>query len=127
MVTLSTQHDLALTHHHPLPPRLRIITAHAVIEDGDPEPAPPIAPPAPQPELQIEDERIQRQPIPALQKSPRILDTAPAAAAHHDHFMRGQIAEPQPPIALFLLRFYENKIRTLATLVHPFCGPRQNR
>jgi hypothetical protein len=35
----------------------------------------------------------------ALQKSRMIL-AAPARTAHHDHLMRGEIAETQPPIAL---------------------------
>ena len=55
---------------------------------------------APQPEPQIEHERIRRQPIPALQEARKILDTAPASAAHHDHLVLGHIPEPQPPIPL---------------------------
>ena len=91
------------------------------------KPAPPIAALAPQPKLQIEDERIRRHPIPALQKARWKLHATLARTAHHDHLMRRQIAEPQPPIALFLIRLHENKIRTRSDRVHPFCGPHQNR
>ena len=45
---------------------------------------------------------------------------APARTAHHDHLMRREIAEPQPPIALLLIRLHENKIQTYSPLVHPF-------
>jgi hypothetical protein len=39
-------------HYHPLQPRLRIITAHAVVENHDPETAAAIAMRAAQPKLQ---------------------------------------------------------------------------
>jgi len=58
-------------------------------------------------------------------KKPRkVLHATLARTAHHDHFVRGEIAEPQPPIALFLLRFHENKIRTCADRVYPFVARR---
>ena len=44
--------------HHPLESRLGIIAARPVVEDRDAKPAPVIAPVAPQPELQIEDQGI---------------------------------------------------------------------
>ena len=47
-------------------------------------------------------------------------DAAPARTAHHDHFMRCEIAEAQPPIALFLLQLHGNKIQTLSPRVHSF-------
>jgi hypothetical protein len=55
---------------------------------------------AAQTELQIEDEKIRRQPMPPLQKPLVILDASPARTAHDDHFVCGEIAEPQPPIPL---------------------------
>ena len=45
-------------HDHPLQSRLRIIAARAIVEDGNAEPASPIAALTPQTKLQIEDERI---------------------------------------------------------------------
>jgi hypothetical protein len=42
------------------------------VENRDPKPARAIALPASQPELQIENQRIRRQPMPALQKARRI-------------------------------------------------------
>ena len=66
-------------------------------------------------------ERIRRHTIPALQEPRRILDTAPARTVHHDHFMRREIPEPQPPISSLLLRLHENKIRTPRTPRPPFC------
>jgi hypothetical protein len=83
-------------HNHPLQPRFGIIAARAIVENGDPETAPPIAPLAPEPELQIEDERIRRQVIASLQQPWRKLHDALARTAHHDHLMRSQVAEPQP-------------------------------
>ena len=57
---------------------------------------------APQSKLQIEDERVRRQPMPALQKSPRILDTSPASVAHHDHLVLGQVAPPLDAAGILL-------------------------
>jgi hypothetical protein len=54
-------------HKHPLQTRLPIIAARAGVKDGDAKPAPTIAMRPAQPELQIENERIRRHPIPALQ------------------------------------------------------------
>ena len=75
-------------------------------------------------ELQIEDERIRRQVIAPLQEARRILDTAPARTAHHDDVVSRQVAEPKPPIALFLLQLHENKIRTPSPRVHPVVARR---
>ena len=44
-----------------------------------------------------------------------ILDTAPAAAAHHDHLMRGHLAKRQPPIPLFS----SDSMRTKYERSHP--------
>ena len=101
MVTLSTQHDLALTHHHPLQPWLRIIAARPLVENRDAKSTATIAVRTAQTKLQIEDEHIRRQPMPPLQKSPRILDTSPTRTPHDDHLMRRRVAKPQPPIAIF--------------------------
>ena len=78
-----------------------------------------------QPELQIEDERIRRYSMPALQEARKILDTALARTAYHDHLVRSQVVEPQPPIPFLLIRLYENKIRTRPGRVHPLVTPQQ--
>ena len=101
-------------HHHPLQPRLPIIAARAGVKDGDAKATPPIAPLTPQPELQIEDDEIRRQPMPALQEPRMILNAAPAWTAHHNHLMRRQVSQSQPPIPFLLIRTH--------TLNHPFCG-----
>src|SRR5208337_2274072 len=80
-------------HHHPLQPWPRTIAATPFVENRDPETAPAIAPLASQPKLQIKDERIRQNAMPPLQKSRRKLHAALAGTTHHDHFMRGEIAE----------------------------------
>ena len=107
-------------HNHPLQPRLGIIAARPLVENRDPKPAPTIASFAPQPKLPIVDEEIGRQPESPLQEARKILDAAPARTPHDNHFIRRQIAQPQPPIALLLLRIHENKLRTPSPLVHSF-------
>ena len=77
-------------------------------------------PPTAQPKLQIEDERIRRQPMPPLEKARRILHTAPALAAHDDHLMRGQIPQPQPPIPSLPILAMRTKYEQYADRVHPF-------
>ena len=76
---------------HPLQPSLRTIAARALVENRDAEPAPAIAPLALQPELEIEDEHIPRQSIPALQKARRIL----AAPAGTVRTCLGNMAQPR--------------------------------
>src|SRR5271157_1679814 len=77
-------------HNHPLQPWLGIIAARAVVENRDAKTTAAIAVRAAQTKLQIEDERIRRHPMPALQEARRIL-AALARTAHHDHFMLGHI------------------------------------
>jgi len=57
-----------------------------------------------------------------LQESLTILDASSARTLHHNHLMRRQIAQPQPPIAFLVLRLHENKVGTIASRVHPFIG-----
>ena len=40
--------------------------------------------------------------MPALQKSSRILDTAPTRTAHHNQFITREITKLQPPIAFLI-------------------------
>ena len=84
-------------HHDPLQPRLRIIPPRPLIKDGDAKTRAGIAVRASQPKLQIEDKRIRGNPLTALQQPLTTLDASPARAAHHNHLMPGQIAQPQPP------------------------------
>jgi len=66
----------------------------AIVKDSDAKPAAAIAVRAAQPKLQIVYERIRRQVIAPQQEAGRILDTASARTAHHDHLVRGEIPEP---------------------------------
>jgi hypothetical protein len=87
------------------------LSPRARVEDGDAKTNAGVTVRAPQPKLQIEDEKIRRHPMPPLHKARMILDAAPARTAHHDDFVRGQVAEPQPSmIALCLIRLHKNKL-----------------
>ena len=56
---------------------------------------------APQTVLQIKHERIRRHAVAPLEITATVFRVAPARAVHDDHLMRGQVAEAQPPIAIF--------------------------
>jgi hypothetical protein len=81
---------LRLSHADPIQSK-----SHSpAVENRDPKATSPIALPAAQPKLQV-NEHIRRQPMPSLQKARMILETAPARTMHHDHLVRRQIA-PHP-------------------------------
>ncbi len=80
--------------HHTLNRWLRIIPARPLIEDGDAKPAAAIAVRAAQTKLQIKDKCVRRHPPLALQESLVVFDAASARAAHHNHLMRREIAQP---------------------------------
>ena len=111
--------------HHALDLRLGIVPPRPRINDGNAKSAAAIAMRAAQAKLQVEDERVRRQPVPPLEKPLMILHAAPTWAPHHNHLVRGEIAKPQPPIA-FLIRRHENKIRTPVRRVYFFCTRRSS-
>ena len=110
---------LSLTprHHHPLQPRLRIIATRPVVEDRNPETPPLITALAAQPELQIVDEEIRGQPMPALQKARKILHAAPARTAHDDHQSTFRSSTPRR----------NHRSPFFSSPRPPFCGPAQQR
>jgi hypothetical protein len=75
--------------------------------------------PIAQAELQIEHERIRRQPMTPLEKATHILHASPARTANDNHFMLFEIAKPQPPIDALFVLLHENKIRTQGVAVYP--------
>ena len=89
-------------HSHPLQPRLRIVPSRPLVQNGYPKPIPPIAMRA----------RIRRHAVAPLEIAAPVFRVAPARTTHHDHLMRRQVTQPQPPIALSLLQLHEKKIRT---------------